>query len=292
MTSGEIDREKWGTENDDSVATKASLERLQQLLRGHAGLNLQDAHLSAAQRRLKPLMEQAEVTSFEHFVEHLEDSPGALRKALELLLTHETYFFRERAQLDVFEKQLLPSLAESNACTKRLSVWSAGCSTGEEAYSVAIIIAATGLFDGWNVRVFGTDISGSAIRRARKARYRDGAFRTMQSRFSAFFRSEGTDRIVRDDVRSFCHFSQINLVDEHAGPAQVDVVFCRNVLIYLDDRSREQVIANLFDHLRPGGFLLLGHSESLFRTKTDFELVTLGSELAYQRPSLSAGGQK
>jgi chemotaxis protein methyltransferase CheR len=181
----------------------------------------------------------------------------------------------------------LPRIAKLNADKRRLAVWSAGCSTGEEAYSLAALIHQSGLFIDWDVRVIGSDISKSNIAAARRGVYRGSSFRSTPPQFQATYFVEREDgHHVVDWLRKSCYFGHLNLLDgiKATTLGRVDAVFCRNVLIYFDAGSRRRVIDNLYERLSPGGYLLLGHSESLLNLSTAFELVHLSSDLVYRRP--------
>ncbi len=185
---------------------------------------------------------------------------------------------------------MLPALADARARQRRLRVWSAGCSTGEEAYTIAILILESGLFEGWRIDVFGTDISRAALARARKGEYGRHALReTEDADRVRFFEPVGEDRWrIVDRVRRIVSFGHLNLADPRtfALVGTVDAIFCRNVLIYFSAEVKRRLIGHFFDHLAPGGYLLLGHSESLLNLSTDFELVHLEYDLVYRRPEL------
>jgi len=239
-----------------------------------------------------------QLSSFDEYYKYLKfNARGSteLEEVIERLITTETYFFRQEYQLRAFSRELLPRLAQANAASRRLAVWSAGCATGEEVYTLAILIHESGLFDGWEVRVFGSDISKHNVAFARRGVYRPTSFRTTSPESRRTYFEEVSDGArVRDSIRKFCHFGQLNLVDSGRASivGRVDAVFCRNVLIYFDLRSRKTVIENLYDRLTPGGYLLLGHSESLLNVTTAFELVHLSEDLVYRRPlsTVTLGG--
>ena len=153
-----------------------------------------------------------------------------------------------------------------------------GCSTGEEAYSIAMVLLESGLFDGWTLRVFGTDLSRKCVATARRGVYGESSFRsTSAERRSSFFVPARGGVRVLGSVRAICQFGQLNLLNlaERSTIDQVDAIFCRNVLIYFAIESRKQVIKAIHDRLRPGGFLMLGHSESLLQNPEPFEPVHL-----------------
>jgi chemotaxis protein methyltransferase CheR len=213
----------------------------------------------------------------------------------EALTIHETYFYREDYQLRAFKNEVLPMLADRCSRRRQLQIWSAGCSTGEEAYTIAILILESGYFDGWNVRVYGSDVSKKCVQAARRGVYGTSSLRaTSELAKCTWFRSvteEGQSRTtVIPEVRALCQFGQLNLLDEERTHlvGRCDAVFCRNVLIYFDASTRKRVIDRFHERLLPGGVLFLGHSESLLNVSTAFELLHLSEDLVYQKP-LSVG---
>lgn len=258
-------------------------------IRRHCGLSYESSSKFIMERRLRPRLEALNLDDYQSYYRLLQGPRGPIEieKTVDALVTNETYFFREEYQLRAFETEVLPILELRNRESRRLSIWSAGCSTGEEVYSLAMIVAASQRFVGWDVRIFGSDISRRVLRRARTGTYGHASFRAMQDRFAHFFRpAPAGRREVLPEIKSMCHFGRVNLArrDESAIVGTVDAVFCRNVLIYFDDETRAHVVRTLYDRLVPGGYLMLGHSESLFRGATDFELVHLSSDLIYKRP--------
>ncbi len=266
---------------------------LRDLINDHAGLHFDDNSIGSFDRRLGERLPILELGGFDEYYKYLRFNargPAELDEAIELLTTNETYFFRQEYQLRAFRDEVLPRIARENASRRRLTVWSAGCSTGEEAYTIAILIHESGLFSGWEVRVIGSDISKRSVATARRAVYRGASFRSVAAPvLTAYTREAGDGRQVVDYIRKNCHFGQLNLLDSGkcAIVGRVDAIFCRNVLIYFDMRSRRQVIDNLYERLVPGGYLLLGHSESLINVSTAFELVHLKADLVYRKPQFA-----
>jgi chemotaxis protein methyltransferase CheR len=263
---------------------------LRDLVNGHAGIYFGDDALPVLERRLRERLAALNLKSFAEYYQFLRFSSqnsAELDEALDLLTTNETYFFREDYQLRALRDEVLPKLAVDNASRRRLTVWSAGCSTGEEVYTLAILIAESGLFDDWEVRVYGSDISRRCVAAARRGIYGASAFRAVGPEIRRAFFSDQTDGShVVDRIRQFCHFGHLNLMDSDKVRVvgRVDVVFCRNVLIYFDQRSRKRVIDMFYERLMPGGYLFLGHSESLLNVSTAFELVHLSEDLVYRKP--------
>jgi chemotaxis protein methyltransferase CheR len=274
-------------------------QELQRIFNTAAGLRFDDSALPLFQRRLASRLPLHDLTSYRDYVRLLEFGAQAgleLAAALDLLTSGETYFFRHKEQLALLSDQILPRLHEANITTRRLIVWSAGCSSGEEPYTVAILLQESGLFQGWNVRIFGHDLSHERIELARQGCYFQGAFRSTDERIRrTYFHGNGRIWQVNDEIRRLCQFAPQNLLDKHHDSllGRVDLILCRNVLIYLDERARARVIENLYDRLVPGGFLLLGHSESLKFMDTPLELISLEQELAFRKPGrgMRRGGE-
>lgn len=246
------------------------------------------------ERRLRERLTVRGLGSYGDYYQLLKYSPLALdewEEAAELLTTHETYFFREDYQLRAFKNELLPMLSERGRARKRLQIWSAGCSTGEEAYTIAMLVLESGLFDGWEVRVYGSDLSKRCIAAARRGVYGPASFRTTpDDAKKAWFVPQPNESGafgVSPEARACVHFGQMNLLDEERTHlvGRCDVIFCRNVLIYFDAPSRKRVIQMFHERLVPGGVLLLGHAESLLNVSTAFELLHLKEDLVYRKPT-------
>lgn len=231
----------------------------------------------------------ASYTEYHHYLRYHPRRHAEQERAIDALTTNETYFFREVRQLRAFSREVLPELKEQAEPRRSLNIWSAGCSTGEEVYTLAILIDHSRLFKGWDVRVFGNDISRRVLQVARSGAYRAASFRALPDGYDHYFQEQGEQRVVIPRVRAMCHFGHFNLLDEArvAIVGKVDAIFCRNVLIYLDAEARRRLIGSFFERLHPGGYLMLGHSESLLHTSTAFELAHLSGDLAYRRPLVS-----
>jgi chemotaxis protein methyltransferase CheR len=269
-------------------------QELQRIFNGAAGLSFDDSALSLFQRRLASRLPLHDLDSYRAYARLLQFGPHSepeLAAALDLLTSGETYFFRHREQLAVLSGTILPALAVANAASRRLNVWSAGCSSGEEAYTVAILLHESGLFEGWNVRIVGTDLSHERVELARQGCYFQGAFRSTDGRIKkTWFLEVGRVWQVHEGLRQLCQFAPLNLLSRNPDPfvGRMDLILCRNVLIYLDDRARGRVVENLYERLMPGGYLLLGHSESLKQMGKQLELQSLAHDLAFRKAARSA----
>jgi len=270
-------------------------QALRDIVATTAGLDLPTEQRTSVQRRLRDRLTLLGIESFTEYVRMLRYDPGGraeLEEAVDALTTNETYFQREAYQLRAFRDEGLPLLAEQAAGRRRLSVWSAGCSTGEEVYTLAILLLEAAAepsspLHGFDLRVFGSDISKRCLAHARRAVYGTSAFRATPPEFRKKWFVERPDgALVNERVRQICQFGHLNLLDASRAVVvgRVDVVFCRNVLIYLGTHARRRVIDLFHERLYPGGLLLLGHSESLLNVSTAFELLHLREDLVYRRP--------
>jgi chemotaxis protein methyltransferase CheR len=205
---------------------------------------------------------------------------------LALLTTNETYFMREEKQLRCFQKDILPALRDRKA-GQRIRVWSAGCSSGEEPYSIAILVRESGAVPESQVEIFATDINTRVLAKAKEGLYTDNSFRSVDASFKArWFAEEAPGRFrIREDLRRRVQFSRFNLfdLDRYSLLTGFDVIFCRNVIIYFDMEAKAKVMERFWEKMAPGGFLLLGHSESLISITDRFKLIHLPNDLVYTK---------
>ncbi len=268
--------------------TAQEFQLLRKCLEQVCGFVLKDDFKSLTDRRLGARFEFLGLPDFAAYIDHLRQQPSELETALEILMPHETYFFREPGQLRSFEMELLPCLQKQNEQSRTLRVWSAGCSTGEEPYTLAMILGGHPSLAGWTIDILGTDFSRKALDGARQAEYGATALRAASPLQEAQFFDRTSQGLLqpKERYRALVRFAQLNLLDA-AMTGQLpnfDVIFCRNVLMYFEEANRRRVAELCFDHLEPGGYLLLGHAENLFHTTTGFEFVSLQGDLVYQRP--------
>ena len=215
---------------------------------------------------------------------------GSPEKELELLINsitvNETYFFREYNQLKCFAEEVLPLLAKELKAGERLKVWSAGCSSGEEPYTLAIILTEMLEVSGINFEVHGTDINTLALHKAKKGCYEKRSLREMPEEYlQKYFLPKDALYQVRPQLKEHVHLYQLNLKDEKAMEAMrgFHSIFCRNVLIYFDDQSRREAALGFYRALLPGGFIFLGHSESMGRISNLFKPLRFKEAIIYQK---------
>jgi chemotaxis protein methyltransferase CheR len=263
---------------------------IRDLINSYCGMFFEPDAKYIVQRRLSPRLDAlglADYTDYYRYLRYAPERTKEYEEIVEKLTTNETYFFRERYQLDAFQYEILPIIHATQPRGKKLHVWSAGCATGEEAYTIAMLVLETGLFHGWEVQVFGNDISRKVLQTARRGLYGRSSFRQTEERFlRRYFRPVDGKYQIKDEIKSMVAFGQLNLLEDQTLGVLgvVDVVFCRNVLIYFDIDSRRRVIATFHRKLATGGHLLLGHTESLIHLSTAFELLHLKNDMVYRKP--------
>jgi chemotaxis protein methyltransferase CheR len=282
----------------DAVTLKPDEFRLlRDLFAARTGLHFGPESRFSVERRLRERLTILKLPSFaeyHHYLRFGTQAEAEWDEAIDLLTTNETYFFREERQLRAFQNEVLPMLLQLARARRRLAVWSAGCSTGEEAYTIGVLLKTSILFANddpgatpWDLRVYGSDIARRCVAAARRGVYAESSFRVTSDEVRrSFFQERPDGWHVSDTIRSMCHFGQMNLLDDDRSRVfgKADAIFCRNVLIYFDARARKTAIEVLYDRLNPGGVLLLGHSESLLNVSTAFELLHLRDDLVYRKP--------
>jgi chemotaxis protein methyltransferase CheR len=253
------------------------------------GMFFADTSKYLLQKRLSPRARELNFDSFQKYFYFLQYDPRAeaeFDQIWDLVTTNETYFFREPAQLAAFIEEIVPDILGRKAPNK-VRIWSAGCSSGEEAYSIAMLLSEAGFYERASFEIFASDINQAVLAKARRGNYRENAFRATSAtlREKYFSREADNSWRVRDEIRNRVQFGRLNLYDESRVSllGHLDVIFCRNVIIYFDDASKKVVVKNFYNRLVDDGYLLLGHSESLISLSTQFKLRHLKNDMVYQR---------
>ncbi|MBD3381348.1 MAG: protein-glutamate O-methyltransferase CheR [candidate division Zixibacteria bacterium] len=210
---------------------------------------------------------------------------------MNLVTTNETSFFRNPPQLKAFSEEVLPMIIkekkESPGSIKRLKIWSAGCSTGEEPYTLGIIaLERMHSMTGWNIEIIANDISQQVLYAARKGLYQESTLRTTDQRLiDKYFTKEGNFYRVKDEVKRLVKFNHVNLNDARQVGSfnDCDAIFCRNVMIYFSDDIKRSLVKQFYKSLRAGGFFFIGHSESLHGISKSFKLEYLKNALVYKK---------
>ncbi|NBB86379.1 MAG: protein-glutamate O-methyltransferase CheR [Bacteroidetes bacterium] len=268
----------------------STFETLRSFIYDETGIYFQDNKRYLLESRVSRRLKALQVPSFEDYTHQVttrrqRDELGPLINAITI---NETFFFRHQAQYDVLVDHLIPTLIEKRGPRCRLRFWSAASSTGEEAYSLALLFEEKVKPRYPNVRldIVATDIDTDAIQEARDGLYNSYATRNVPNAWlRKYFTEEDRGHRLSADIRRKVRFKQVNLADRMAMQRMrnFDVIFCANVLIYFDDTSKQQVVASLYNSLGAGGYLFVGFSESLYGVTQAFHAVRIDKTTAYQK---------
>ena len=252
--------------------------RIRRLVRERLGIALAQSKRELVYARLSRRLRALKLRDFRAYLERIESGDAEeLQHFCNAITTHLTSFFRERHHFDFLAQQLLPALERCDGGTRRMRLWSAGCSTGEEPYSIAIVLLEHMRYlRNWDIRILATDIDTNVLSHARSGRYSVERLERMESeRLLRWFERtpDGEQFVVRDELKRLITFKALNLMDEWPMKGPIDVIFCRNVVIYFDRETQRQIVARMAALQRPDDHLILGHSESLLQVSKQYRLV-------------------
>jgi two-component system, chemotaxis family, CheB/CheR fusion protein len=240
-----------------------ALEQVFALLRTHAGVDFSEYKCPTIMRRLQRRMMLCKASDLEQYVRRLQADPGEIERLYRDLLIHVTEFFREPQAFEALRRLVFPVIAGEGA--ERIRIWAAGCSTGEEAYSVAITLLEHlgNRVERVGIRIFGTDVSEAVMQHARAGLYGEHITAHVPPELlRRYFTREETGYRVAQSLRDVCQFERHDLTRDPPF-LRLDLIVCRNVLIYLGSALQRKVVCAFHDALRPGGFLVLGSAETV-----------------------------
>ena len=242
------------------------------------------------ERRVLERMVATGAPSFPYYFASLRvDADGEIEQFINAFTVNETYFYREEHQLQCLTRSLLAERLKAKKPGSAIRIWSAPCSTGEEPYSVGVwMLENWPLVDDYDIEIVGSDIDTEALDKARAGIFGKRALmRLSPALVGRYFTPVAEDKwAILEDLRNSVQFSAVNIVEpsQTRPHGQFDVIFCRNVLIYFDDASRRTAAENLYENLFPGGFICLGHTESMSRISPLFDVRQFEDAIVYQRP--------
>ena len=280
---------------DHAAGSKIALpddvfQLLQELIYQYCGLRFDHHAKTLFEGRLQARMKHCHCATFRDYYLYLRYDrrrDEELAECVDLVAVHETYFFREMNQLTSFVNELLPACLSQQESRRTLRIWSAGCSTGEEPYTLAMLLLDRPELRGWDIEIIATDISPRVLQQARRGVYRENSFRVMDPGYlSRYFEKTGEGMRLLDPPRQLVTFLCLNVLDTHRQGLiwGMDFIFCRNVLIYFDMAAKQKAAEIFYEKLSSGGHLLLGHAESLLNISTAFRLRHLQHDMVYQKP--------
>lgn len=268
------------------------------LLEARTGQQLTMSRRWRIETALSALLRERGIPSLDELITILVmgREPSLATQVVEALLNNETYFFRDRAPFDLLARAALPKLVQRRATTKRLTIWSAGCSTGQEAYSLAMLFAEDPLkWAGWTIDILGTDVSEAVVRRAREGHYSQFEVQRglgINQMIRWFEETENGWRAI-EPLRRTVRFQVQNLLEPAPHPGKFDIVLCRNVLLYLNAERRGLVFDRIAEAMAPDGWLMLGAGETVIgqtrRFEADAEARGLYRRIGTESPQIAVG---
>ena len=257
---------------------------LQEHIHSQAGIVLEGDKHYLFESRLTPIVRQLGLGSINDLCALLKAtrSSDVNRQVVEAMTTNETYFFRDPAHYDAIRTVLLPRLKQERKDTRKLRFWSAASSTGQEAYSLAMLLLEEGFAD-WNIQILGTDFSSQVVERARSGKFHQIEVNRglPAARLIKYFRRAGVDWQLNEQVHKMVTFDTIDLRKSMRSVGPFDLVFCRNVMIYFDAETKKRMVKEIHGTLFRGGWLLLGGAETAFGVEEVFERQTVGQSIIY-----------
>lgn len=261
-----------------AVLGDSEFDFIRLVIEQNAGIILGPNKRQLVQGRLVRRLRELGLPSYEAYCEHIRESgPEELVGLINALTTNVTSFFREKHHFDALTSYMLPEAMKRNATSRRLRIWSAGCSSGEEPYSIAIsALQSVPAALRWDLKILATDIDSEMIAFARRGYYPEDRVASLvdtQLRAGFLRRDDVSEVRVKPEIASCVRFAPLNLLHDWPMKGPFDVIFCRNVMIYFDQVTRERLVQRFADYLAPEGYLCLGHSESIHGPHAHFKLV-------------------
>lgn len=264
----------------------ATFERIRALLKERAAIVIEPGQEYLVESRLEPIVRARGYRNVDELCQRLRtDGPELTRELIEAMTTNETSFFRDHHPFQTLQEVVLPDLIAKRAEKRRLDIWCAASSTGQEPYSIAILLREHfPELASWNVNILATDLSSSVLARARCGRYRQiDVNRGMSAKYLVkYFKRDGLEFEIDDQVKRMVRFEELNLVQSWPLLPTFDVVFIRNVLIYFDAAAKRSVLSRTRRQLAPDGYLFLGGSEALPSSDLDLEKLPIARAGCYR----------
>lgn len=278
-------------EKGNAAITAYELDEIRTFIEHRSGILFDTSRERFFSTHVREFMAAKHLVHGMDLIRRIQSSNVEYDALLERLLTQETSFFRYPAVYEALQKKVLPELHMKKFWEnpRTLRIWSAGCSTGEEPYSLAITIADALMFaEAWNIEILATDISKKALKHAERGVYSQRSLRNLSTRqVESHFSPHGAashDFEVKSRIRRMVSFAAMNLA-QAVYLGRLDLIFCMNVMIYFSETRRNSLIQHFYEYLEPGGYLLLGHSESLINVPVKFESFVHGDCILYRKPA-------
>ncbi|HEY9018328.1 protein-glutamate O-methyltransferase CheR [Thiomicrospira sp.] len=253
-------------------------KRVKSMVYDFAGIDLNESKKNLVYNRLAKRIRFLQMNRFGEYLDYVEEvGEEEFVNLINAITTNLTFFFRENHHFEYLANQVIPHLLAKNKTTKKIRIWSAGCSTGEEPYSLAIVLKEA-VPAGWDARVLATDLDTTVVETAQRGVYNIERLKGVsEARKKRWFLKGSGEREgfvkVKPELQQIIDFGQINLMNEWPIRDKIDVIFCRNVVIYFDKPTQSKLFNRYADLLQEDGHLFIGHSESLYKVCDRFELL-------------------
>ncbi|MCL1844441.1 MAG: protein-glutamate O-methyltransferase CheR [Defluviitaleaceae bacterium] len=266
--------------------TNAEFEKIRMYIKSNFGISLSDEKKTLVHSRLRSTLQELGMSSFTEYFDYLlQDRSGeAMKRFVNKITTNHTFFMRETDHFDYFRDDVLPWLEEKYSAQKDVRLWCTASSSGEEPVTLQIILQEYfKKSPGWNTQILASDISAQVLDKAVAGRYATGALETLPKPWQNEYFSKYDDELsqVRDSILKQIVYRRINLIDPFPFRKTMQVIFCRNVMIYFDGQTRDAVVKRFYDITEPGGYLFIGHSESISNSGTKYEYI---KPAVYRKP--------
>lgn len=279
-----------GSSNDLKLSA-SSFEEWRKYIYDLCGIYFQDNKKYLLESRLQKRIKHLNIDSFEKYLNYLKTNvkrEEEKKQLFEAITINETYFFRNQPQLDALITSIIPELLENNNLSKKIRIWSAASSSGEEAYSVAMILNELILpkYPNLKVEIIGTDINYAVIETAQKGIFKEYSVRNTPAIYlKKYFDKVDNSYVINSKIKEMVSFKLLNLYDDFAirMMGKSDIIFCANVLIYFDQESKIKVVNNLYNNLNQNGYLFIGYSETLHGISKAFKLVSFPKTIGYKK---------
>lgn len=257
---------------------ESEFQKISTYVKSNFGINLTERKKTLVTSRLQSTLAELGYNTFDEYYDYVvQDKSGeAILELVNKISTNHTYFYREEKHFDFMQKNVLPFIYNLEKNTKDIRIWSAGCSSGDEAYTIAIILEEFLKGKGnWNKQILATDISQNALTKARSGIYPVDQIDKLPKvwRHNYFEKRDKENLIIKNNIKSEVIFRSFNLMNHFPFKKKFHVIFCRNVMIYFDSATKIKLINAFYDSLEDGGYLFIGHSETIERGKTKFKFV-------------------
>lgn len=265
----------------------ADFDFVRDLVRKRSAIVLEPGKEYLVESRLTAVARGEGFPSLDEFLAEIRAQPanGLHQRVVEAMTTNETTFFRDIHPFDALRQTVIPELLERRAAERKLLIWSAACSSGQEPYSIAILLKEMGgILAGWNVRILATDLSTEMVARAREGRYNQIEMnRGLPAAYLVkYFKKQGLEWQVSEEIRRMVEFKELNLAEPWAAMPAPDVVFMRNVLIYFDVETKKAILGRIRRLMRPDGYLVLGGAETTMNLDDAYERVPVGKATCHR----------